>query len=785
MKLQKTVFFFFLIAALYIVFTGSSSGRATAANADNTGAPGSSQTCGSCHTGGSYGTVTASIQIFAAGTNTPVSAYVGGTTYDMKVTITASSGTPVGYGFQMTCLTTPGNAPVAAANTYTNLASNVKEKLVASGSFNGRRFVEHNNVTNNNIFAFSWTAPAAGTGSVKFYASGNAVNGASGDNGDRGAAGVSLTLPEAVPLSVSGTTTNVSCNGGSNGAINITASGGTGPYSYNWGGGITSEDRNNVGAGSYTVTVTDNTSATATASFTITQPALLTVGGTATALTCNGAANGAINITAAGGTPAYSYNWGGGITTEDRSNLAAGTYTVTVTDSKSCTATSSFSVTQPNALLASNSHGAIACFGGSTSIAVSATGGTAPYSGTGNFTVSAGSYSYTVTDANGCSSSTSANISQPAQLSVSANDITIPCSGGSGTVTVAASGGTAPYTGTGSFTVTTPGIQNYSVSDANGCTATATSTVSSASGLSVTQSTTNIACHGICSGAIDVSVSGGSQPYTYQWSNNIVTQDASNLCAGTYQQTVSDNANCSIVNTYVVNDAVVLAVSITNDSILCSGESAVVTASVSGGTSPYSYNWGSGITTSSASLAAGNYTLTITDNNSCSVTQSVLLTEPDSQLIAIDNTSNDNGTGNGAINISVSGGSAPYTFNWSNGAVTEDVAQLISDNYSITVTDAKGCETILSNISILNTGISNITSDEIIIYPNPFHQTLQITVTSDGEISLYNAQGVLLRSESIKAGANKIDVSSLPPSLYVAQLTVGDKISHIRLIKNQ
>ncbi len=783
MKPQKTAFLLFLIAALYIVITGSSSGRATAANADNTGAPGTSQTCGSCHTGGSYGTVTASIQIFAAGTTTPVSAYVGGTTYDMKVTITAASGTPVGYGFQMTCLTTPGNASVA--NAYTNLASNVKQKLITIGTFNGRRYVEHNNVTNNNTFTFSWTAPAAGTGSVRFYASGNAVNGASGDNGDSGAAGVTLTLPEAVLLSVSGTTTNVSCNGGSNGAINITASGGTGPYSYNWGGGITSEDRNNVGAGSYTVTVTDNSSATASASFTITQPTLLTVGGSTTALTCNGVANGAINITAAGGTPAYSYNWGSGITTEDRSNLAAGAYTLTVTDSKSCTATSSFSVTQPNALLASNIPGTIACFGGNTAIAVSATGGTLPYSGTGNFTVSAGSYSYTVTDANGCSSTTGANISQPAQLTASANDITIPCSGGSGTVTVAASGGTAPYTGTGSFTVITPGIQNYNVSDANGCTATATSTVSSASGLSVTQSTTNIACNGICNGAVDVSVSGGSQPYTYQWSNNISTQDASNLCAGTYQQTVSDNANCSIVNTYVVNDAVVLAVSIINDSILCSGETALVTASISGGTSPYSYNWGSGITTSSASLAAGNYTLTITDNNSCSVTQSLLLTEPDSLLVAIDNTSNDNGTGNGAINVSVSGGSAPYTFNWSNGAVTEDIAQLISDNYSITVTDANGCEATLINISILNTSISNIGSDQIIIYPNPFSQLLEINVTSGGEISFYNAQGVLLRSETITAGANKIDVSNLPPSLYVAQLNAGDKISHIQLIKNQ
>ena len=115
------------------------------------------------------------------GTTNVISSYQPGALYDVKVTVTAGAGTPAGYGFEFTGLTTPGNVPISG---YTNLATNVKQKTLTTGTWSGRTFTEHNGVTSNNVFAFSWTAPAVGTGNIKFYASGNAVNGDGTDRGD-------------------------------------------------------------------------------------------------------------------------------------------------------------------------------------------------------------------------------------------------------------------------------------------------------------------------------------------------------------------------------------------------------------------------------------------------------------------------------------------------------------------------------------------------------------------------------------------------------------------------
>jgi hypothetical protein len=859
MKKFRLIGTLFSLAIIYIVFTASSGGRATAANDDRTGAPGSAGTCGNCHSGGSYGTVTTLIEAFTQGTTNAVTAYTAGTTYDIKVTVSNSAGTPAGYGFEFTCLTTPGNTPVTT--TFTNLASNVKQKLVTAGTFNGRRFAEHNGVTSSNVFTFRWTAPTAGTGSIKFYACGLAVNGLNGDNGDNASAGASLTLTESVvtnPLSVTGTVTNVSCNGGNNGAISITPAGGTSPYTYNWGGGITAQNRSNLAAGTYTVTVTDNTSATSTATFTVTQPAAVTASGTPTNILCNGGNNGAINITAAGGTGPYTYNWGSGVTTEDRTNLTAGTYTVTVTDTRSCTGTATFTLTQPAAvsvsgtptnilcnggnngainitatggtapytynwgnsvttedrtnltagtytvtvsdsrsctgtatytltqpaaLSASNTPGTINCFGGNTTIAVTGSGGTSPYTGTGTFTVTAGNYSYTVTDNNGCTATTAANITQPTQLTASANNITIPCTGGSGTVTVTASGGTAPYTGTGNFTVTTPGIQNYQVTDSKGCTATATSTVSSSSGLSVTGNTTSLTCNGVCNGAVNVTVTGGSSPYTYAWSNNTTTPNQTGLCAGTYTQTVTDNANCSIVNSFVVNDVPALQTTVNADSVLCYGGSAAAVLNVSGGTSPYSYQWSNNATTTATTLNAGSYSYTVTDDNGCTITSSGSISQPDSLQSAVTSVTNDDGTGNGAIDITVGGGTPPYTYNWSNSSTTQDVAQLTNGAYSVTITDANGCVKTIPAISIINTSVPDLTADFAKVYPNPFTNTITVSVTAETELRIYNVEGMLQKQAVLQPGSNPVDVSDLATSVYIIHLQQGEKSYRARIAK--
>lgn len=776
--MKKIHYFYtaFLLVFVYIVFSSNSGGPATVGNSDYTGAP-SAGLCGNCHSGGSFGQVTLNIQVFHQGTTTPVNGYIGGTSYDVRVTVNKSAGNPAGYGFQLTCLSTPGNQP---AGTYSNLATNVKQKNITSGTFNGRRYVEQSGVTNNNQFNFRWTAPTSGTGSVRFYAAGNAVNGgsSSGDN----AGSTTLTLNELTPLSVSGNQTDVSCFNGNNGSVNITVSGGSTPYTFLWNDGATTEDRTNLIAGSYTVTVTDNASATATATFSIAQPLeQLTVSGTVLNVNCNGGNNGSIITSVNGGTPNYTYNWGGGITTANRSNLTAGGYSVTVTDSKSCTASASFQVSQPTALGSTFSFLPILCFGGNTTIQVSPTGGTAPYNVTpNNFTVSAGNYLYTVTDNNNCSTTLSVNVPQPSVLNATANDITIPCSGGSGTITVSANGGTAPYSGTGNFTVTTPGSYSYVVTDQNGCTATATANAQSNTGLTSVANIQQVSCNNACDGSITVNVTGGSPPFSIHWSNG----NGSNLCAGSYQVTVSDNSGCQLINSYTINEPVVLTSSISTLPILCFGYGTELTANVSGGTSPYTFAWSNFENGQQTTATAGNITVTVTDANLCSTTSTLNLTQPDSISISIIGTTIPSGTTLGAIDISVTGGVAPYIYLWSNGSTNEDIADLNPGVYDITITDANQCSAVLS-VSLLDAvAVPKITDEDIAVYPNPFSNTLQLSVNEKSVLYVYSMVGKIVLIQQLHTGTNTIWATELAPSQYIIEVHGTNNTLRKLLIKN-
>lgn len=770
MKRLQLIGIGFSLICLWIILSSNSNGRATGANSGNTGAPNETTTCSNCHSGGSYGTVTLTIQLFSAGTTNAVTSYVAGTLYDLRVTVNHTSGTPVGYGFQLTTFRQSPSTPLG--DTYSNLASNVKKKTITSGTYNGRTYCEHNGVTSNNVFNMSWTAPAAGTGTVVFYAAGNAVNGNNSDSQDK-AGNSSLTVTEQQALSVSGTVTNVNCNGGSNGAVNITPAGGSPTYTFHWSNNATTEDVSNLTAGTYTVTITDASSSTATASYTVTQPNVLTLNATPGTILCNGG-TASVTLSAGGGTPTYSYS---GTTT----NLSAGTYNYTVTDSKGCTANTSVTISQPAALQAGTNSSLVAnCFGGTASIVVSATGGTAPYSGTGAFSAAAGPHTYTVTDANNCSTQLSITVTQPTQLSASATNDTIPCNGGSATVIVTAAGGTAPYSGTGTFNPATPGTYTYTITDAHNCATNATAVISADNGFSANAAVADAQCFGLCNGTINVTLTGGTAPFTYSWSDGTTTKDHANTCAGNYTQTITDNGGCTFTNNYVVSEPADLVVQATPGSIdVCFGDSALVTLNISGGVAPYTYP-------SPLYLPAGFNQPIVTDANGCWKATSVTVNE--APQILVSSTVNASTGFDGQIQATVSGGQPPYFFNWSDGGGGATDPNLTPGYYSLTVTDNMGCSVNVDSIFVpFINGIEDVLAAGVRLYPNPAENNLMVSfdkTITEGTLTIRTLDGREAYTTNIR---NQKDISlsltDIPQGLYLLQIKTDKGIYSRRFVK--
>jgi nitrous oxidase accessory protein NosD len=264
-------------------------------------------------------------------------------------------------------------------------------------------------------------------------------------------------------------------------------------------------------------------------------PCALIASSASTAIACNGG-SATVTVSASGGTGSYT---GTGTFT-----VTAGTYTYTVNDINGCSATTTITVTEPTALIASSSQGAsILCFGGTTTVTVSATGGTSPYSGLGTFTVSAGTHTYTVTDANGCTTSTTITVSEPSQLLANYSASPILCYGGYTVVTISGSGGTAPYTGTGPANQYV-GTTVYTISDVSGCTASVSVTLTQPMKVEGTTTTVGTTCAGN-DGSASITATGGTGVYTYLWTGGQTTQTATGLSAGTYTVTITDGNGCT------------------------------------------------------------------------------------------------------------------------------------------------------------------------------------------------------------------------------------------------
>lgn len=358
-----------------------------------------------------------------------------------------------------------------------------------------------------------------------------------------------------------------------------------------------------------------------------------------TQVTCNGAATGVARVTAQGGSGTFYYNWSSGSTAATATGLSAGVYTVTVTDSDGCSATSSVTITQPAALV----------------VTASATGQTMSgvNNGTATVSISGGNFPYSVLWSTGSTLLTINNLA--------------------------------------------PGQYSVTVTDVNGCAKTASATVNPLQ-CSITGVITpvNPTCSGSNNGSASVAVSGVPNPVSYVWSNGLQSQTISSLLAGTYTVTATGANGCTLaLSTQLTAPQPVSAVETGNSPVSCLGsQNGSATLNASGGTGPYTYSWSNNSTGASISgVPAGTYTCTISDSRGCTATRSVTIGAPAALSATLSDVINPDcpDSQNGSALASVAGGVAPFTYNWSNGSSTPAQTGLGVGTYTCTITDANGC----------------------------------------------------------------------------------------------
>ena len=520
--------------------------------------------------------------------------------------------------------------------------------------------------------------------------------------------------------------THVKCNGGATGIINLKVTGGTFPYTFAWSnGGLVTQNISNLSAGVYTVTVTDNNNCSASKAIIITQPLIMQFSYTQSNVKCFGGSDGSVDVTVVGGVTPYSFLWNDAVATEDRNNIKAGLYNLTVTDKNGCSFDTSITLTQPALKLSTtNVKTDVSCNGGfDGTIDVSIFGGTAPYTyqwkGGSNLQVQditnikAGTYKLVVTDVNGCKDSTSNIIvtePTPIVITVAKND-SADCKGNStGNIILSVAGGSSPYTyswnngGTSSTNANIPAdLYSVTVTDTKGCTATLGVEVGEPQLLTANKTQTNVFCKGQATGEIIVSATGGSKPYQYSKDGVVFGSNPSfsNLIAGTYTLVVRDNKGCSWSDNVDISEpteglSALIDLDVSQDTVCNGFSTGTATVVAQGGTPQYNYSWSTTppkFTPTVTGLSSGTYTVTVTDAGGCFVTVNAVIydnpqfdahIEPSALIVCYKDSA--------TVNASVTGGSSPFTYSWNTGETTPTIWCKGDKVYQVYVEDKFGCK---------------------------------------------------------------------------------------------
>jgi gliding motility-associated-like protein len=364
-------------------------------------------------------------------------------------------------------------------------------------------------------------------------------------------------------LQISGN--NVLCNGDSNGSSIVLANGGTPNYTYEWSNGITLNSINNLSAGPYSVTVTDANLCSSNTHISISEPPALVSKLTNTDVLCYGVHDADVNLTVTGGTVPYIYQWSPGQISQDLYNVGAGVYSVTVTDAHLCKSIISTTISQPDEIILSSNIIQTSCFGYSDgAINLIVEGGVPEYNYVWNYgfntedisNLNSGNYVVSVTDANQCIEIYSANVISPPKIEIDYSLNNVSCYGNTdGNVILNISGGTIPYVynwSNGSnardqFNLPS-GPYSFTLTDAQNCFHTLEVEINEPDSLSASViASMSASYNGDCDGYATLGSSGGTPPYTYQWSNGMTGATQTALCAGMYIINITDSKGCSFL----------------------------------------------------------------------------------------------------------------------------------------------------------------------------------------------------------------------------------------------
>lgn len=587
-------------------------------------------------------------------------------------------------------------------------------------------------------YTYSWNTGAS-TASLSGVGAGVYMLTVTDANGCSATVSITITEPTALVASIAGQT-NVLCNGASTGAALVAVTGGTAPYTYVWSNGTTDAALSGVAAGTYTVAVTDGNGCTASASVTLTEPAALVASvAVPTAISCNGAANAVLTTSVTGGVTPYAYLWSNAATTDTLSGVGPGVYTVTVTDGNGCMVTSSVTVTEPTALVATVSTQAnVSCNGAMDGAAtVMASGGTAPYGYLWSFGAStatnsgmgAGTYTVIVTDSANCVTTVTVTITEPAVLVASiSNQTDITCTDGAGSATAVGTGGTTPY--------------------------------------------------------------------TYSWSNGATSAVLSGVGAGTYTATITDGKGCTATTSVTFTQGAGIDLVVNDPAATCGDAVDLTAAAVTAGSEmgiTFAYFMDAAatvpLTNPSAIATSGVYYIKGTSAAGCvavlAVTVTVTVIGAPTGAALQDFT-----TGQTLADFTVgtvSGGTVTWYAASTGSVVLPSSTVLVSGTTYYASQTVSGCE---STARLAVTAGADLVAPSFEIkhlryYPNPVIDVLNVSYSEAIQgVQLYNMLGQVVYNRSTSSALVQIDMTSLATGTYILQVTVKGIVKNVKVIKN-